>query len=364
MDGKPAAVVLSLEKYNQLLKPESKQIDASETNMRREKPQLSVLVTGGAGYIGAHAAKLLLDSDHLVTIVDNLSSGKRENLDSRAVFYEGDISDRNFLRDVFAASRFDAVMHFAASVEVEESVREPEKYLNNNVFATGTLLSVMQEFGVKKIIFSSTASVYSETAPMPLSETSALKPASPYGYTKLLAEKLIKYYCHYSGFTGVIFRYFNACGCGYQGSIAATHQSHLLPVVMEVAEGLRPALIINGNDFPTQDGTCVRDYVHVMDIAEAHKLALEKMAEFSGQESPKIFNIGTGRGVSVREMAERVSDILNKIIPMEIGSRREGDGAITVADSSKLKDELGFEFRHSDLENIVKSAWEQKISSR
>jgi UDP-glucose 4-epimerase len=361
MDGKPAAVVLSLEKYNQLLKPLASGSEISDFTapLEREEKKYSILVTGGAGYIGSHAVRLLLDSGHKISIIDNISSGKRENLDARADFFEGDICDRNFLRDVFALKRFDVVMHFAASVEVEESVRNPEKYLHNNVFGTQTLLSVMQEFEVKKIIFSSTAAVYAENAPMPLQETSPLRPSNPYGYSKLLAEKLIKFYCQYLGFKAVIFRYFNACGCGYEGSILPTHQSHLLPIVMEVASGQRPFLKVNGHDYETGDGTCVRDFVHVMDIASAHLKAIEKMDEMAFGEAPQILNIGTGRGVSVKEMAECASEFLNKIIPMEMGQRRDGDVPVTVADSQKLRTEWGFEFKYSSLENIIKSSWQQ-----
>lgn len=360
-DDKPAAVVLSIDKYNQLLNPlpaaqdgimqQTAVLEKAFANMTKEK----VLVTGGAGYIGGHLVKELLDARYQVVVLDNLSTGRRENIDARAVFVEGDLADENLLKDLFSANNFGAVFHMAASLEVEESTREPGKYFQNNVANTAKLLNAMDEAGVKKIIYSSTAAVYGEQSQEPITETSPLKPNNPYGSTKLLAERVIKYYCQYLGFQAVVFRYFNACGFNPQAHILPTHQSHLIYNVIEVALGNKPILEVYGNDYQTFDGTCIRDYVHVSDIALPHILALENMERLSKFE---VFNIGTGKGFSVAQVANTASEVLNKIIPMEIAPRREGDAPITVADNTKLVNELGYHLVNSGLENILTTSWQ------
>lgn len=359
LQNRPEVVVLTVDKYNQLLKNGSDHAvleSAIESLQQQESQNRRILVTGGAGYIGAHATRELLKAGYQVTILDNLSSGKRENVPAGVRFIEGSVGDANLLRDIFAQERFYAVMHFAASIEVEESVREPEKYLKNNTLNTAVLLSAMAEYDVKKIIFSSTAAVYGEQQVVPIPETAKLSPNNPYGYSKLLAERLIKYHCHFSGFQAVVFRYFNACGCDFDGEIMPTHQSHLIPIVLEVVLGKRPYLLINGTDYNTQDGTCVRDYVHVLDIARAHVVALAKL---EATESYRIYNIGTGHGSSVREVVNKASEILERMIPMEAGPRRAGDAPATVADNRKLREELGFELQHSDLDTIIATSWTQ-----
>ena len=359
-NDQPAAVVMTVHKYNELLQKSSSHQNRAMQSIQAEdfhsNNNKTILVTGGAGYIGSHAVRELLKTGYGVVIVDNLSTGKRNNVPEGVKFYEGDIADTNFLRDIFASHKIYAVMHFAASIEVEESVAYPEKYLENNMLNTARLLSVMNEAAVKRIIFSSTAAVYGNQDVMPISEYAKVQPNNPYGYSKLLAERTIKYYCHFSGFQAVVFRYFNACGCDFDGSIIATHTSHLFSRIMEVAGGIRPFIAINGTDYNTVDGTCVRDYVHVLDIANAHVLALEKI---DTTENYRIYNIGTGKGSSVLEVIQAVSESINRIIPMEQGPRRPGDAFATVADNSKIREDLGFELKYSDLETIAKTSWIQ-----
>lgn len=358
VDGRPEAVVLSIDKYNELVSEsrvksqESSQAQADQTFI---KPK-TVLVTGGAGYIGAHLARQLINAGHKVIIVDNLSTGKRENVPGAAKFIEGDFGDVNLLRDVFASEKIDAVMHLAASIEVEESVRLPVKYLENNALNTAHLLSAMDEVGVKNIIFSSTAAVYGEQKNQPIPESATPAPGNPYGYSKYLAEEIIKYYCEHREFNAVVFRYFNACGCDFDGQIWPTHESHLLAKLMAVIAGKEEQLVINGNDYSTHDGTCVRDFVHVLDIVSAHLLALGRVDKLSGFH---LFNIGTGKGVSVLEMVNAAAEVLNKMIPMQLGPRREGDAAEAVAETAKIKNELGFSAQLSDLETIIKTAYRQ-----
>jgi UDP-glucose 4-epimerase len=366
-EDKPAVVVLAIEKYNSLL--EGKDAAVTVAADERQKPTKTiqepvksmekskkVLVTGGAGYIGAHLVRQLLGAGYEVAVLDNLSAGKRENVPDGAAFIEGDLADLNLLRDVLSSGEFDAVFHMAASLEVEESVREPQKYFDNNVANLLKLLLAMNEANCKKIIFSSSAAVYGEQQEVPISERAPLRPNNPYGFTKLLGEKIIRYYCEYLGFRAIIFRYFNACGCDFDGQIAATHESHLIPIVLGVAAGRKPQITVNGDDYETSDGTCVRDYVHVLDIAAAHVIALEKM---DSGDNFRVFNIGTGRGRSVKEIINSAAEVLNRIIPMEIGPRRAGDAPATVADNSKLAKEFGFTPRHSDLETIITTSWRQ-----
>lgn len=355
LEQQPAAVVLSIEKYNKLMSLSVKNLDESVKNTMQNK-KLTVLVTGGAGYIGAHTAQALLEQNYKVIVLDNLSCGFKQNIPSGAEFIEGDLADKNLLRDIFTNYKVDAVMHFAASVEVEESVEKPDWYLFNNATNTESLLSVMLEFGIKKFIFSSTAAVYGEQEKMPINETATIKPNNPYGYSKAIAEKIIKYNTTFSGLEAVIFRYFNACGFNNQTTILPTHDSHLLPNIIQVAKGEKEYLKVFGNSYGTPDGSAVRDYIHVMDIAAAHILALQNM---SGKSSLEIYNIGTSKGFSVLELVNAVAEVLGKIIPMEVLPARPGDAAVTVADNTKIKNKLGFMPEYSSLENIVLTAWEQ-----
>lgn len=359
-NDKPELVVLTIDRYNQLLakinqQPSEDQVLENQITQTQETK--TILVTGGAGYIGSHAARELLKNGFKVIIIDNLSTGLKENLPEGALFFEGDIADTNFLHDIFANKQIYAVMHFAASLEVGESVKFPDKYLKNNVLNTANLLSVMKEYGVNKIIFSSTAAVYGEQEIIPIPENAKLKPDNPYGFSKVLTEKIIKYYCQFLNFHAIIFRYFNACGTDFDGKIKSSYNSHIIPTVLKVASGEKPYLEIFGHDYNTADGTCVRDYVHVLDIARAHVLAVSALEQ---DNAFNVYNIGTGKGHSVREIINTASEILNKIIPMEISQRRPGDAAITVANNQKIISELKFNLQYSDLETIIKTSWNQK----
>ena len=362
LDSQPAVVVLSVEKYNQLLNGASA-LDNQGAVAEQEQTQYSmnmdkekILVTGGAGYIGSHAARQLIAAGYDVVVLDNLSCGKRHNVPEGAKFVEGDLADLGLLRDLFAQENFDTVIHFAASIEVEESVKEPQKYFDNNVLNTAKLLGVMSEYAVRNIIFSSTAAVYGEPEKSPISESFKLAPINPYGYTKLLGERLIKYYCQYLGFSAVVFRYFNACGCDVDGAIEPTHHTHLFSNVMEVVLGKTQQINVFGDDYETFDGTCVRDYVHVLDIAGAHVAAIKHLGQ---GESYRVFNIGTGKGYSVLEIINKTAEVLNKIIPMQMAERRVGDPPALVADNSKLIQELGFKLKYSDLETIITTSYKQ-----
>ncbi|MBI5530868.1 MAG: UDP-glucose 4-epimerase GalE [Candidatus Doudnabacteria bacterium] len=362
-EDKPAVVVLTVDKYNSLLegqelgiKNQAVEIQTSpKAELASTQSVKKVLVTGGAGYIGGHLVRELIKQNYEVVVLDNLSTGRRENIDPKAIFVEGDLADVNLLRDIFANNNISAVFHMAASLEVEESVREPEKYFKNNTQNTIGLLEVMKELGINKIIFSSTAAVYGENAKVPINENSPLHPNNPYGSSKLLTERNIKYFCEYLGFKAVIFRYFNACGFDEEANILPTHQSHLIYKVMQVAKGAEPILKIFGNDYETFDGTCIRDYVHVLDIVLPHILALEKL---NGDLKFEIINIGTGTGLSVAQIVNGASEIIGRIIPMETAPRRAGDAPATVADNSKLVNLLGYEPKFSSLNNILTSSWE------
>ena len=360
---RPAVVVLSIDRYNLLLNQMQNTATLSFAEaavMTQTRPvanfvKQKVLVTGGAGYIGGHLVRELIKAGYDVVVLDNLSTGRKDNVDPKAVFIEGDLADENLLKDVFAGNNFEAVFHMAASLEVEESVIEPAKYLENNLIGTVKLLNAMAESGVRKIIFSSTAAVYGEPEQVPVSETAHLRSNNPYGSSKLLCERVIKYFCENLGFKAVVFRYFNACGFDIEARILPTHQSHLIYKVMQVAKGAQPYLEVFGNDYPTQDGTCVRDYVHVLDIVLPHILALQNMDHMQRFE---IFNIGTGKGSSVAEVATCASEVIGKIIPMEVGPRRAGDPAELVADNSKLLNGLGYQLKYSSLENMLVTSWE------
>ncbi len=365
---KPAVVVLTVDRYNQLLnqiQPKTMAIaeEASQETLSFEETDKffagtkgKVLVTGGAGFIGSHAAKELLLAGFEVVVLDNLSAGKRQNVPQGAKFIEGDLLDTALLRDIFAQEKFNSVLHFAASIEVEESVREPERYFENNVLNTAKLLSVMSEYKVKNIVFSSTCALYGQQKVMPINEAASIAPVNPYGYSKFLAEKIIKYYCEFAGLRAVVFRYFNACGCNFEGDVVPTHKTHLFANVMDVAVGKKQGITVFGRDYETFDGTCIRDYVHVLDIAKAHLAALEKIDE---GEKFRVYNIGTGKGSSVLEVITKTAELLNKIIPMENGDRRAGDPPVLIADNTKLKNELGYILEYSDLDTIIATSWKQ-----
>ena len=317
---------------------------------------MSICVCGGAGYIGSHAVRCLFDHGLDIIVIDNLSKGHRLALDPRIPFYQGDLRDRVFLDKVFSENKIEGVIHFAADSLVGESVLEPLKYYQNNVMGTLTLLEVMNQHKVKTIIFSSTAATYGEPVSTPILEEDPTIPTSPYGESKLAVEKLLKWCDHAYGIKYIALRYFNVAGAHPSGDIGEDHQpeSHLIPLILNVALGKTPSIKIFGTDYPTKDGTCIRDYIHVMDLAEAHFLALNKVQE-TGQS--KIYNLGNGQGYSVQEVIQCARKVTGHPIPTLSIERRPGDPAILLASSQKACDELGWKPQYFELSTIIESAW-------
>ncbi|MBA2875094.1 UDP-glucose 4-epimerase GalE [Thermaerobacillus caldiproteolyticus] len=315
-----------------------------------------ILVCGGAGYIGSHAVYRLIEKGEKVVVVDNLQTGHREAVHPEAMFYQGDIRDRTFLREVFQKHDIDAVIHFAANSLVGESMQEPLKYYDNNVYGTQILLEVMNEFGVKQIVFSSTAAVYGEPKQIPIVETDPTTPTNTYGETKLAMEKMMKWVNRAYGIRYISLRYFNVAGA-YGTVIGEDHdpETHLIPLILKVPLGQREEIHIFGDDYDTHDGTCIRDYIHVLDLVDAHILAVEKLR--SGSES-NIYNLGNGNGFTVKEVIEAARVVTGHPIPARVMARRPGDPAKLVASSEKAKRELGWEPKYPNITDIVASAWE------
>lgn len=321
---------------------------------------MNILVTGGAGYIGAHAVRQLLAAGHSVVVVDNLSTGQKSNLHKDATFVKGDFGDAKVLAKVFSAHSIDAVMHFAASIDLNESIKKPVEYFENNTLKTEVLVQEMLRVGVEKLIFSSTAAVYGSQKTMPIPETAVGENLAPYGESKLLSEQIIKAYANSTPLKAIVFRYFNACGSDFDKTIYPQHATSLIPHVVDVAAGRAPKLEIFGTDYDTIDGSGVRDYVHVLDIARAHVAGLEDLSKKEEEDSAgsfKLFNIGTGTGWSVKQIVAAAERITGKTIPVEIAERRPVDVAIAVADNTKIKKELGLELIHSDLETLINTSW-------
>lgn len=315
-----------------------------------------ILVCGGAGYIGSHAVYRLIEKGEQVVVVDNLQTGHRNAVHPDAVFYEGDIRDRKFLTSIFSRHPIEAVIHFAANSLVGESMENPLDYYDNNVYGTQALLDVMNKFDVRNIVFSSTAAVYGEPEQIPIMETDSAKPASPYGETKLAMEKMMKWADQAYDIRYISLRYFNVAGA-YGTHLGEDHnpETHLIPLVLKVPLGQRDHIYIFGDDYETEDGTCIRDYIHVLDLVDAHILALKKLR--SGGKS-NIYNLGNGQGFSVKEVIEACRSVTGHPIPAEITKRRPGDPARLVASSEKAKKELGWKPRFANIEDIVASAWE------
>lgn len=322
---------------------------------------MSILVLGGAGYIGSHAVDQLISRGYEVVVVDNLQTGHKEAIHKEAAFYQGDIRDKEFLRAVFKSNQIEGVIHFAASSLVGESVEQPLVYFNNNVHGTQIALEVMEEFGVKTIVFSSTAATYGEPEEMPIRETTATNPKNPYGESKLMMEKMMKWCDNAYGMKYVALRYFNVAGAKEDASIGEDHQpeTHLVPIILQVALGQREHLGIFGEDYDTPDGTCIRDYVQVEDLIAAHILALEYLKK--GNES-NVFNLGSNNGYSVKEMLEAAREVTGKEIPAKIMPRRAGDPSCLVASSEKAKTVLGWEPQYTDIKQIIKTAWDWHIT--
>ena len=317
---------------------------------------MRLLVLGGAGYIGSHTAVELLDRGHEVVIADNLITGYKQAVPKEAVFYQGDIRDYNFLNNLFKKEKIDAVIHFAAFSLVGESVTNPLKYYENNLYGTKVLLQAMIDNNLDKIVFSSTAATYGEPENIPILESDRTCPTNPYGETKLAMEKMMKWSANAYKLRYVSLRYFNACGAHKSGKLGEAHnpESHLIPLVLQVPNGKRESVSIYGTDYDTPDGTCIRDYIHVTDLAEAHILAVEYL--MNGGES-NVFNLGNGVGYSVREVIETARKVTGHPIPAVEIPRRAGDPARLVASGEKAKTVLGWEPKITSLEDIIRSAW-------
>lgn len=316
---------------------------------------MKILVCGGAGYIGSNMTAILAQQGHEPIVFDNLSRGHRAAV-ANAEFVLGDLADYDLLVKTLTDYNIEAVMHFAALIEVGESVKEPLEFYHNNVSNTQNLLSAMQAAGVKKFVFSSTAAVYGMPEKSPISEDAPKDPVNPYGQTKLAVEQM----CHYQSLTGKLryaaLRYFNACGAGNNGSLGEDHrpESHLIPRIIQAAMGKQPCVKIFGTDYPTPDGTCLRDYIHIEDLCKAHLLALDKI----DTESELVYNLGNGTGYSVRQVIEMVKKVSGKDFKVIEEPRRPGDAATLTADSTKIKSELGWKTDYPELEKIVATAWQ------
>lgn len=313
-----------------------------------------ILVTGGAGYIGSVVVAQLLERNYQPIVFDDLSHGHRAALPGGAKLIVGDIADQDFLHRVFVEHQPQAVMHFAAFIEAGESMQHPERFFRNNTASTLTLLETMLAHNVKRLVFSSTAALYGTPEKTPIEEDAPLRPTNAYGESKLLVEQMLPWLHRIHGLRYSCLRYFNAAGAA--GAQGEDHhpESHLIPIALQVALGTREEVAIFGTDYPTPDGTCVRDYVHVSDLATAHLLVLEALKE----KEKLIYNLGNGRGFSVREVIDTVRRVTAHPIPARESPRRPGDSAVLVASSEKIRSELGWQPRYADLENVVRSAWE------
>jgi UDP-glucose 4-epimerase len=318
---------------------------------------MRILVTGGAGYIGGTVARLLLAGGDRVTVYDNLSHSKRAAVAAGAEFVEGDVADRALLEDTLRAGRFDGVMHFAALIEAGESMEKPEIYFRNNTAGTLTLLEAMLATGHDRLVFSSTAACYGEPEKTPIAEDARLAPTNAYGESKLMVEEMLGWFNRIHGLRYASLRYFNVAGAMEGFGEAHEPESHLIPLVLDVALGRRKSIQIYGEDYPTRDGTCIRDYIHVRDLADAHLLALAALGT-QGRADGLIYNLGNGQGFTVREVIESARRVTGKAIAVEARARRAGDPAVLVASSEKIKRELGWKPRFAELDTIVRSAWE------
>lgn len=320
---------------------------------------MAVLVLGGAGYIGSHAVDRLIQKGYDVAVVDNLVTGHRAAVNNKARFYEGDIRDAAFLNSVFEQEKVEGVIHFAAFSIVPESMKDPLKYFDNNTAGMVKLLEAMARYNVKKIVFSSTAATYGEPKEVPIRETAPQVPTNPYGESKLAMEKIMHWSDIAYGIKFVALRYFNVAGAKPDGSIGEDHhpETHLVPIILQVAAGEREQLQIFGNDYPTPDGTNVRDYVHVIDLADAHILALEYLKQ--GHES-NAFNLGSSTGFSNKQILDAARSVTGRPIPAVNAPRRAGDPSTLIAASDKARSILGWKPQYDDVKEIIKTAWNWK----
>ncbi len=317
---------------------------------------MKILVTGGAGYIGSHMVKVLLEHGHEVVVADSLEKGFHDALDPRATFYQGNLLEKSFVSQIFSEHKFDGVIHFAAYIAVGESMQHPNKYFENNIDGALNVLEAMKKKNINNFIFSSTAAVYGNPTKLPIDEDHPKNPESPYGESKLMVEKILQWYHRMYDLNFVVLRYFNASGASTDTSIGERHdpETHIIPNVILAALEDRTFKLF-GDTYNTPDGTCVRDYIHVLDLCEAHMLSLEKLWKSGGAA---YYNVGTGSGFSNKEIVEMVKKVSGKDIPTEIVEKRPGDPDQLIADATKIKSELGFSPKYSDLETIVKTAWE------
>ncbi len=316
---------------------------------------MKVLVTGGAGYIGSHVTEALIADGHDVVVFDNLSAGYRAAVHPKAIFVEGDLLQPEQVNAVFDAHAFDGVMHFASHIQVGESMQNPFKYLHDNYLTVMNVLQAMTAHEVKRFILSSTANLFEKPEHVPINEDEQIIPGSVYGETKFFAERMLTWMDRIYGVRYCCLRYFNASGAHPNGHIGEDHQpeTHLIPLILQVAMGTREHITIYGDDYATPDGTCIRDYIHVSDLARAHILALQAL-----QDGPsRVYNLGSGRGYSVREVIDSVREVTGHPIPEVIGQRRAGDAPILVADNTRIGEELGWEPQYGDLREIVATAW-------
>jgi UDP-glucose 4-epimerase len=328
---------------------------------------MKILVTGGAGYIGGTVSAVLIQKGHKAVVFDNLSHGRRDLLPLGADFVEGELGDRSAIENLFVEAKeqgqpFDGVLHFAALIEAGESMVRPETFFRNNTASTLSLLEAMLAHGPRRLVFSSTAAVYGEPETVPIEEHAKLKPTTAYGESKLLVEHMLGWMHRIHGLRSASLRYFNVAGApegpnGVTRGEAHEPESHLIPLVLDVALGRRAAIKIFGEDYPTPDGTCIRDYIHVSDLADAHLLALAALETEAATDQRLIFNLGNGQGFSVREVIESARRVTGHAIPAELHPRRAGDPAVLVASSAKAMRELGWKPSYTQLDDIVRTAW-------
>jgi len=316
---------------------------------------MNIAVIGGAGYIGSHAVKFLLEKAHAVTCIDNLSMGNRLAVDPRARFYPADLANTFQIIDILQKEKSEAIMHFAASAFVGESVSDPRKYYRNNVANTVSMLDAMHACNIKKLVFSSTCATYGMPSKMPITEDLPQNPINPYGDSKLMVEHILKDVAKAEGLAFAAPRYFNVAGCAPDGSIGEDHrpETHIIPVLLNVALGKKSHMDLFGTDYPTRDGTCIRDYIHVWDLVEAHLVLLENLKPGQGL----FYNLGVGHGYSNRDIIQSVERVTGKKIPIREAPRRPGDPPELYADPSKVKRELGWSAKYTNLDDIVRTAW-------
>lgn len=320
---------------------------------------MHILVVGGAGYIGSHASALLIEQGHEVVVLDDLSSGEQDFLIG-GEFIRGDCADVELLQKLFLRYQFSAVMHFASFIQVGESVQNPGKYYQNNLAKTITLLNAMIQHQVNNFIFSSSAAVYGSPHYTPIDEKHPLQPINPYGRSKLMVEQILADYATAYGLKSISLRYFNAAGADLKGRMGENHEpeTHLIPLLLQSLRG-GPAFTMYGNDYPTPDGSCIRDYVHVLDIANAHLLAAEALV--SNKPVAAMYNLGTGQGFSIKQVIEAVTAVTGQSASVQLGPRRAGDPAVLVADNLQAQKDLGWELAYSNLDCIINSAWQWEV---